>query len=101
VGELVTFLASVNHTGRTSMEVGVKVMAENIRTKVMRHVNSCFFTMVAVGDDRRPVAVPPLQPVTPEQRRRHAAAVARRQLRQELERRYREAAQDATAPHPP
>src|SRR3954469_475049 len=46
VGELVTFLASVNYTGRTSLEVGIKVFAENIRTQAVRHANSCFFTMV-------------------------------------------------------
>ena len=51
VGELVTFLASVNHTGSSSMEVGIKVVAEDIRAKVVRHVNSCFFTMIAVDDD--------------------------------------------------
>jgi len=43
VGELVTFLASVNLTGRTSMEIGIKVLAENIRSQAVRHVNSCFF----------------------------------------------------------
>src|SRR5438067_8985378 len=55
VGELVIFLASVNHTGRSSMEVGVKVVAEDIRTQRTRHANSCFFTMVALDDERRPV----------------------------------------------
>ena len=87
VGDLVSFLASVNHTGTSSMEVGVKVIAENIRTQETRHVNSCFFTMVAVDDDRKPVAVSPLRPFSPEERRRHAAAVARKQLRRELEQR--------------
>ena len=53
VGELVTFLASVNYTGTTSMEIGIKVMAENIRTQTMRHANSCFFTMVAMDDARK------------------------------------------------
>jgi len=53
VGELVTFLAAVNHTGSSSMEVGIKVVAENIRSQQKRHVNSCFFTMVAVDDDGR------------------------------------------------
>lgn len=48
VGELVTFLASVNYTGRTSMEIGVKVITENIREQSVRHTNSCFFTMVAL-----------------------------------------------------
>ena len=88
VGELVTFMAAVNHTGTSSMEVGIKVMTENIRTRETRHANSCFFTMVAVGDDRKPVAVPALQPVTPDERRRHAAAEVRRQLRQEYAKRY-------------
>ncbi|APW43422.1 acyl-CoA thioesterase [Rhodoferax saidenbachensis] len=88
VGELVTFLASVNHTGTSSMEVGIKVVAENIRTQVLRHANSCFFTMVAVGDDRKPVAVPRLEPDSPEQKRRHAAAVMRKELRQEFAERF-------------
>jgi acyl-CoA hydrolase len=88
VGELVTFLAAVNHTGTSSMEVGIKVLAENIRTRVLRHANSCFFTMVAVDDDRKPVAVPPLQPATPDERRRHAAAEVRKQLRQEFGKRF-------------
>jgi len=87
VGELVTFLAAVNHTGSTSMEVGIKVISEDIRSQVVRHVNSCFFTMVAVDDERKPVAVPPLRPFTPDEQRRHAAARARKQLRQEFEKR--------------
>jgi acyl-CoA hydrolase len=88
VGELVTFLASVNHTGTSSMEVGIKVIAEEIRTKSVRHVNSCFFTMVAVDDDRKPVPVPPLQPSTPDERRRHAAAEVRRAVRREMQQRF-------------
>lgn len=88
VGELVTFLASVNHTGTSSMEVGIKVIAEEIRTQAVRHVNSCFFTMVAVDDERKPAAVPPLRPFSPDEKRRHAAAEVRKQLRQELAKRY-------------
>ncbi len=84
VGELVTFLATVNATGRSSMEVGIKVVAEDIRQQVVRHANSCFFTMVAVGDDGKPVAVPPRVPVTPDEHRRHAAAQVRRELRQQM-----------------
>jgi acyl-CoA hydrolase len=87
VGELVSFLASVNHTGTSSMEVGIKVMAQNILTQEQRHVNSCFFTMVAVDDERKPVPVPPLRVFTPDQKRRHAAAVVRKELRRELEQR--------------
>ena len=88
VGELVTFLASVNYTGTSSMEVGIKVLAEDIRSQVTRHVNSCFFTMVAVDDDRRPVPVPMLRPFSPEEKRRHEAAKLRRSLREEMRVRF-------------
>ena len=88
VGELVTLLASVNHTGTSSMEVGIKVIAEDIRTQVTRHVNSCFFTMVAVDDERKPVPVPQLRPFSPDERRRHAAAIVRKEMRIEQEKRF-------------
>lgn len=81
VGELVTFLAAVNYTGRSSMEIGIKVIAEDIRTQVVRHVNSCFFTMIAVDDAGQPVAVPPLQPATPEEQRRFEQARERKTAR--------------------
>ncbi|CAD5107131.1 acyl-CoA thioesterase [Zestomonas carbonaria] len=90
VGELVTFLASVNYTGTTSMEIGIKVITENIREKSVRHTNSCFFTMVAVDEQRKPCAVPPRQPETADERRRFKQGQQRRALRQELERRYQD-----------
>ena len=90
VGELVTFLASVNHTGTSSMEIGIKVVAENIRSQVVRHANSCFFTMVAVGDNGKPAAVPPLTPAPGDEMRRFTAAKERKQLRQEMEQRQRQ-----------
>jgi acyl-CoA hydrolase len=93
VGELVTFLASVNHTGTSSMEIGVKVMAEDIRSRQVRHVNSCFFTMVAVGENRKPTPVKPWEPVTEDEIRRHAAAEVRKQLRREAELRFAQSAQ--------
>jgi len=89
VGELVSFLAAVNHAGTSSMEVGIKVVAENIRSRQKRHVNSCFFTMVAVDDERRPVAVPALQPAPGHETRRFEEAVLRKQLRRELAARFR------------
>ena len=95
VGELVTFLASVNYTGSSSMEIGVKVLAEHIRTQAARHVLSCFFTMVAVDDDRKPVPVPPLTPSTPDEQRRFRAAEIRKQWRRDLEQRRLELAADA------
>ena len=90
IGELVTFLASVNYTGRTSMEIGIKVVTENIRDKLVRHSNSCFFTMVAVDDNGKAVAVPQLVPRTDDQIRRFANGKERRAIRAELEERYRE-----------
>ncbi len=95
VGELVTFLASINYTGRTSMEVGVKVVTEAIRERVVRHANSCFFTMVAVDENRKPVAVPALTPSTPDERRRWDAALMRKTLRKELAARFAEVRQTA------
>ncbi len=85
VGEMVTFLASVNYTGNTSMEIGIKVLAEDIRTQTVRHANSCFFTMIAVDDERKPTAVPALTPETPDEIRRFRAAEVRRGLRREFE----------------
>jgi acyl-CoA hydrolase len=89
VGELVTFLASVNHTGTSSMEIGIKVVAEDIRSQVVRHANSCFFTMVAVDDAGKPVAVPPLRPFSADEKRRWNNAKARRELRAEMESRLK------------
>ena len=88
VGELVTFLSSVNHTGKSSMEIGIKVVAEDIRSQVMRHVNSCFFTMVAVDDDKKPALVPPLVPETDEEKRRWEAALIRKELRKDMAERF-------------
>ena len=80
VGELVTFLASINHVGRTSMEVGIRVEAQNIRQRSVRHTNSCYFTMVAI-DNGKPAAVPPLPLNTDMQRCRFAAAEQRKAQR--------------------
>ena len=88
VGELVTFLASVNYCGRTSMEIGIKVITENIRERSVRHTNSCFFTMVAVDDQGRSTAVPALAPSTPDGLRRQRQGLQRREIRQELQQRY-------------
>ena len=83
VGELVSFSASVNYTGRTSMEVGIRVDAQDIRTGTSRHANSCYFTMVAVDDSGRPRAIPPLVPGNDLARRRYEAAKRRRSAAQQ------------------
>ncbi len=77
VGELVTFRASVNYTGRTSMEIGIRVEAQNIQTRVIRHTNSSYFTMVAV-EDGTPVKVPSLPLETDLQKERFARAKKRK-----------------------
>ena len=63
------------------MEVGIKVVAENILSKESRHTNSCYFTMVAVGDDGRPVQIPQLLLNSAKDKARFVAAKLRRQLR--------------------
>ena len=81
VGELVTFSASVNAAWRSSMEVGVRVEAENPRTGERRHTNSAYLTMVAVDAEGRPIEVPGLITETDEERGREADAQVRRRNR--------------------
>ena len=83
LGELVTARASVNYTGRTSMEVGVRIEAENLLTGERRHTNSCYVTYVAVDGNGRPTEVPPIKPETDEEKKRYAAAEKRRRHRLE------------------
>jgi acyl-CoA hydrolase len=64
VGDLVTFSAAVNYTGRTSMEIGIRVDTVDIQRGTRRHTSSCYFTKVAVDSDGRPVEIPALQPKT-------------------------------------
>lgn len=77
VGDLVTFKACINYTGRTSMEVGIRVEAEHLRSGRRRHTNTCYFTMVALDDERQPTTVPVLEMESDEERERHAAAIQR------------------------
>lgn len=91
VGEMLTLLASVNYVGRTSMEIGIKVMAEDIRQRTLRHTNSCYFTMVALDDDGRPATVPPLSIENELQQRRYRDAQIRKKMRIEAEQRICEA----------
>jgi acyl-CoA hydrolase len=90
VGDLVTFYATVNYVGRTSMEVGIKVTAENIRDRTCRHTNTCYFTMVALDEQKRPVAVPQVTPATEEERRWFRGAELRRELRREIQQRQKQ-----------
>ena len=87
VGDLVYAKASLNDVGRTSMEVGVRVEAENIRTGNVVHVSSAYLVLVAIDDDGRPSPVPPLLAETPDEKRRQQAARRRRELRLQRPRR--------------
>jgi acyl-CoA hydrolase len=100
VGDLVVMKASVNYVGRTSMEVGVRVEAEDLLTGRRRHTNSCYLTFVAVDETGRPREVAALMPETPEEIRRNQAAADRRRRRLE-ERQAEEGTSDAASPaHP-
>lgn len=86
VGELVIARASVNFVGRTSLEIGVRIEAEDVPSRRRRHTNSCYVTFVAIDAAAQPRPVAPVMPETPEQVRRFADAQNRRELR----RRHRE-----------
>jgi acyl-CoA hydrolase len=81
VGNLVTVKATVNAAWRTSMEVGVRVEAENVRTGEVTHTSTAYLTMVALDDEGEPVEVPPVRPETAEEERRAREAQVRRDNR--------------------
>ncbi len=83
VGDLVTFKASINMAGTSSMDVGVRVEAENLITGEVRHTASAYLTYVALDADLRPKAVAPLIFETEEQERRSRQALARRKIRKQ------------------
>lgn len=83
IGELVIMKASVNYVGSTSIEIGVRVEAENILTGKREHTNSAYTTFVAIDAEGRPDSVPPLILETDEDRRRNAGALERRRRRLE------------------
>lgn len=81
--DILIIKAAVNRTWRTSMEIGLKVLAENFVTRKQTHIISAYFTFVAVDDDHRPTEVPRIIPETPVQKRRYEEAELRRQRRRE------------------
>lgn len=80
VGELITCYANVNYVGKTSMEIGIKVVAENLETGETRHTNSCYFTMVALDKEGKPVLVKALEMRHDLDRRRFEESIARKQM---------------------
>jgi acyl-CoA hydrolase len=94
VGHLLTVKATVNAAWRTSMEVGVRVEAENIRTGEVTHTSTAYLTMVALDEEGRPMQVPPLRPESPDEERRAREAQPRRDNRL-AEREHIESRRDA------
>lgn len=84
IGYVVRIKAQVNYTGKTSMEVGVRVDAENPLTGELTHCVSAYTTFVALNDNGKPVNVPPVIPATPEDKRRFEHAKKRREARLRL-----------------
>jgi acyl-CoA hydrolase len=87
IGELITLKASVNRVFRTSMEVGVKVWVENLRTGATRHTSSAYLTFVAIGPDGNRIPVVPVIPESEDERRRFDEAGARREYRLQVRQR--------------
>ncbi|WP_342087844.1 acyl-CoA thioesterase [Dyadobacter sp. OTU695] len=91
VGDLVSLHASVNYVGRTSLVVGIRVVAENVRNRSIRHTNTSYVTMVAKDDANKPTVVPELVLENEEDARRFLEAIKRRELKEK----YRDAFDNA------
>lgn len=81
IGDLVSLKASLNLVGKTSMEIGVRVDSENLKTGEMSHGVSAYLTYVALDENGRPTSVPPLILETEEDKRRNTEAQVRRRIR--------------------
>src|SRR5687767_9154863 len=84
VGELVSLYASVNYVGRTSMIIGIRVEAQNVKIGKTKHTNSCYFTMVAKNDDNQPTEVPPLVLENEEEVKRFIEAMRMKEIKQSV-----------------
>jgi len=82
VGELVSLMASVNYVGNTSLVVGIRVISENVKTNVINHTNTSYFTMVAKDDDNKPAQIPGLILENRTQVRRFIEAKRRKEIKQ-------------------
>ncbi|MFT6746528.1 MAG: acyl-CoA hydrolase [Glaciecola sp.] len=80
VGDLVSLKASVNYVGKSSLIVGIKVIAENIKTKTVKHTNSSYFTFVAIDENGKPSHVPGLTLTSENEIRRFALGKLRKEL---------------------
>ena len=81
IGDLAMLKSQVNRVFRTSMEVGVKLWVENLRTGEVRHTSSAYLTFVALDEKGNRIVLPPIMPETPEEQRRYDEAAERRAYR--------------------
>lgn len=81
VGDLVSMYGRINHVGRSSMVVGIKVLAENVKDRHVKHTNTCYFTMVAKDDQGRPTVVPELILESEDEVRRFIEAIVRKYMK--------------------
>lgn len=81
IGDILVLKAAINRAWNTSMEIGLKVFAENYRTGERKHIFSAYFTFVALDETRKPTKIPPVIPETEEEKRRFKEAEERRQKR--------------------
>lgn len=86
IGHLIVLHASVNRVFHTSMEVGVRVEVEHLATGEKKHTSSAYLTFVALGQDGRPIVIPPVIPETKEEKRRYEEALTRREIRLQMRR---------------
>ena len=86
IGELILLRSSVNRVFHTSMEVGVKVWVEDLRTGDRKHTSSAYLTFVAVNADGKCVPIAPVIPETAEEKRRYDEALQRREYRLDVRR---------------
>jgi acyl-CoA hydrolase len=83
VGELVSLLASVNYVGKSSLIIGIKVISENVKTHVVKHTNTSYFTMVAMDENNKPLQVPGLELHSETEVRRFVHAFLGKQLKKQ------------------
>ncbi|MDG6904797.1 MAG: acyl-CoA thioesterase [Nitrososphaerota archaeon] len=81
IGDLLTMRASVNYTGKTSLEIGVRIESENLRTGEIAHTGSSYLTYVALDREGKPTLLPEIVPETEEEKRRYREAEERRKIR--------------------
>jgi len=89
IGNLVFAMASINYTGKTSMEIGVRIEAECLKTGTHTHVGSAYLTFVALGENDKPVEIPQIIPETDEEKRRYDEAKKRREIRLQQAKKHR------------